>query len=497
MRGLEGQDAFRLHHRKPGAIVAAVRTGLRIKVTEIGSETALLETVVPDFPIRFGRSSTCEVRLQHSFVSGTHAVVDAKDGKLLLRDMGSRNKIRVGEDERLLGANAEVDLRACGFQFGIGTLKFSLAEEQIEAAVDEVVSLITGKPSFRTVVRPEAGVLARSAEAEALAESLAAPFAAYRREWSRFREILEQHLASLNPSVRQDVLLYLRERFPAASAEPEFQRFFAEPIPPPRVPTHAAGASSALAEIQKLATYFLDLPIETADDAAKFCARLRDTLAAFLLGVIPLRDGIRILASELGSQAAAPVDSLDAAKTGADVADVLLNWRNGTDAKLSVDQFFKRAQIHQIGLVGGVMRGAQVLLDELSPTKIRSFYEHGDAPRGGAPAAPIKRKVWPWSYRALWNAFVVRHRDLASEESGHFRIIFGPEFDYVYQSQYQEAVADERSTSSALPAQPMDGPTGTVIVAPTAAPAKRSAESPPVQHSAPSSPARKTDRTSP
>ncbi len=446
-----------------------MRTGLRIKATEIGSETVVFETVVPAFPVRFGRSSTCEVRLQQSFVSGTHAVVDLKDGKLQLRDMGSRNKIRLGEDERPLDANAEVDLRTCGFQFSIGTLKFLLAEVEIEPTSDDAVSIITGKPSFATVVRPDAGALARSAEAEALASSLEAPFAAYRREWSRFREVLEQHLATMSPSLRPGVLVYVRARFPAACNEPEFQRLFASyaptppAAPPPRVNERNADAPAVLFEIQKLATYFLDLPIETMDDAARFCARIRDTLAAFLMSVVPLRDGIRVIASQLGSQASTPVDTLDFAKTGAEVADVLLNWKNTTDAKLAVDQFFKRAQIHQIGLISGVMRGVQVLLEELSPTKIRAYYEQGGARRWGAPASPASRKVWPWSYRALWDAFADRHRDLASEESGYFRVIFGPEFDYVYRSQDLEAVA-EPAPGEDQP--PPDGPTGTVIVAP-------------------------------
>jgi len=125
--------------------------------------------------------------------------------------------------------------------------------------------------------------------------------------------------------------------------------------------------------------------------------------------------------------------------------------------------------------VSGVFEGVRVLLESLSPAKIRAEFEAGPAPRGGAPARA--RKVWAWSYGALWRAFEVKHADFASEEGSTFRVIFGPEFDFVYRKQFEDLAAAEPPENVAATAAPQSspepqgiypkpntGPMGTVVI---------------------------------
>ena len=334
------------------------------------------ETVAGSFPARFGRSHQCEVILQRSFVSGVHAVVDLRDGKLLLRDMGSRNRIRLGDKDAPLESNTEVDLASYGSTFTIGSLQLRVSVEEFAEPADAVsmaMSMVTGKP-LETVCNPYAASVARGAESEALARQVEAPFAAYRAEWDGFFTSLREHVESLPPSIRRDVLAGASARFPAATREPEFQALLKENgvatgAAAPAPARDADHASHALEELRTLARWFLDLPLETAEDISGFSLRLRDTLAEFLRGVIPTRDGIRSVASSLSSGGPAAADELESARTDAEVADALLNWKNRTQPKVVVKRLLTNIHIHQVGLVSGVFEGVRVLLESLSPRR--------------------------------------------------------------------------------------------------------------------------------
>jgi pSer/pThr/pTyr-binding forkhead associated (FHA) protein len=91
------------------------------KLTYTDTEGAPSEHTVRDAPVTIGRSAECDVRISGDGVGRLHAVVEPSDGKLRVKDQGSRDGTWVGEEkvtDALLGD---------GDAFRVGGVTFTVA----------------------------------------------------------------------------------------------------------------------------------------------------------------------------------------------------------------------------------------------------------------------------------------------------------------------------------------------------------------------------------
>jgi predicted component of type VI protein secretion system len=101
------------------------------------------------FPVSFGRESSLnDVVLAYPFVSSYHARVELVEGRLFVRDLGSRNGVCVGLPPQRVPANERWDLTPHGNVFSIGALSVALQLAEVpdhEPEAAELRSSITGK----------------------------------------------------------------------------------------------------------------------------------------------------------------------------------------------------------------------------------------------------------------------------------------------------------------------------------------------------------------
>jgi type VI secretion system protein ImpI len=428
-----------------------VGIGLSVVVT---NGEATFDLVVREFPVLFGRDPSSHVPLPHGFVSKTHAAIDFRDGRLLLRDLGALNRITVGD--KPIAPNAEVDLGKRGGAFAIGQLRIAVSVIEADEP-PENVSSITGKP-FATVRVDHVDVLAKGMDATASSRELADQFDRYRNSWSDFARLLSERVGHLSPSARADFLSDAAQRYGAAAHEPEFRRLLEQ---------HGIGTSpaesQALNVLRTLARWYLDLPLETDTDIEQFGLRIRKTLDEFLHALLPTRDGLRITEQTLSGGDRA--SGLDAVTNEAQLADHLLNWQRPGDGARDLRKLLTKVKIHQVGLMNGIMHGIEALLAQLSPTAIEADV------REGRTKDPRKFVLGQWGlHRVLWEEFRRRHDDFASEEGGRFAVVFGPECAASYR-QIAEDLTPKTHTGAPLDPRgaggsdaPYVAPAGTVVL---------------------------------
>lgn len=122
------------------------------------------------FPAVIGRGSECEVFLDTASISRQHAVVEEKDGRFRIRDLGSRNGIRLADrpvHEAVLNAGDVVTVGDIQLRFDpVSASEPAAAEAQVAAARtvtgQEIVALAQSSPP----ADPAAGAEAAGAEPE-------------------------------------------------------------------------------------------------------------------------------------------------------------------------------------------------------------------------------------------------------------------------------------------------------------------------------------------
>ncbi len=444
-----------------------VGAGLRIRVTNRENQ-ASFEKLVVSVPVRLGRDPLNDVVLDYPFVSKFHVVVDASDGALFVRDLGSRNGTRLQGGTVQVPANSIAQLAAHGNAFSIGTLQIAIERTEIAANDPRlegapVRSLFTGRhvETARGVARadlPPATAVALQAAPNDLSSveaELRPYFEAYRREWIGFHRVLLQRLGPMSRERRAEVLTFVAQQFVSVRQEVEFQGLCdssGAASPEPR------GKSRALAVLRELADWYLGRTLQTDEDIDGFADKLRRALDVFLLSFVPLRNGLRRSQTELaGIDRTANRSRLESAVTPLDVATILLDWRNPSDESQAVHGIFADMMVHQVGLVSGVMKGVEALLEKLAPSQIESDVRT----KGGFTFGP-------WRFPALWSEFRRRHDDYRDEP---FSVIFGREFEKMYRQLFDEVAPREANNDRARgtgetheASTPPVGPYGTVVV---------------------------------
>ncbi|RYZ70568.1 MAG: FHA domain-containing protein, partial [Proteobacteria bacterium] len=88
---------------------------IRIQVTIPNEEPYSVSSL--RLPCTLGRSRKCDLMVRHPSVSGEHATLFERDGKVWIKDLGSRNGIRVAT-----GLQDEIQLRE-GSSFDVGDIR--------------------------------------------------------------------------------------------------------------------------------------------------------------------------------------------------------------------------------------------------------------------------------------------------------------------------------------------------------------------------------------
>lgn len=395
-------------------------------------------------PIRIGRNALNDCRIGLPFVSEFHARIEEVDGRVMVRDLGSKNGVFVrgttGQPARIQ-AHAAVDLAAHQFEFFVGPLRVQLDRVEIESTIDrerKATGAVLGNKTMLESVKKNPG----SQSAIAAASPPVPP-----------RPVSLPPLGGGPPpmmGVNPPMPSYPSAMpAPRQSAPPAYS----PPAPPPvpnlygSPPVHHGPPGAPVMNTQHLdmklevlallglkelaASLVPGRALESTGDVARLVTKLHDAIEVFCRCFIPLREGhaqfvssmdLRNAASQRSTHRSPGYRQVEFARSAAEVASALLDFRDlSLDAPQAVEHIFADLMVHQVALLDGVMRGVRSLLDELSPDNIEQVIGQD---RGGL-GLNLGR------YKALWTAYCERF-DQLSEEKQAFSHIFGSEFAEAY-----------------------------------------------------------------
>lgn len=426
--------------------------GVRIRIVDTSFSTSFQVRAL--FPVRVGRNPLNDVQLSKQHVSQFHAVLELHDGKLMLRDLGSRNGT-VLRDGRA-PAHELVDLAKSGNEFQISTFRFEVAIEEVDPVrISEQRSrrgLLTEEaPAVRSrrPTRFEASIAGPSKEmlgADAVRvdvlpvgvdPSVQQAVSSARVGLETLVRTLSERTQTLPPEHRTAFLNWAREALPALEREAGFRRLLRHSMPPGGDPSERQRLLEYVAfqSVQELAGHYVPHAgeLDREDDVIRFMAKLREVLDGFFSSFVPLREGYESFRSEMEInrprvRKVSQMDTIQAVKAadspGA-LAARLLDWRDDLPAaRKAIEGVFADVMIHQMALLRGVVRGVQSLIQEISPASIEAELE--DRKKKGGVFTGVFR------FRELWGIYASRHGDLEDGEKRIFGLVFGPEFAKAY-----------------------------------------------------------------
>jgi type VI secretion system protein ImpI len=409
-----------------------VRYGLVVRVTDT-TDNSVVEHTFAKLPVRIGRSSLNDLTIERPFVSEFHAVLGRREGRLVVRDLGSTNGTLLRGAGRV-AAGELVDLGEHGNGFAIVSLVFDARLVELEEAPRSQVqplAVSTLCSSRRTADAARSRPAATAAHAQ--------QYAAYRAAWHALFQSLELGISDMPDAARADAIRELADAMPALSRESDFRKLASS------VGVDLGGDSQttreefvALQGLKELAGAHVKnrgVP-EGVDEIVQFLNKLKGLLDVFFKSFIPLRDGHRQFELDMDLQCgSAHQGAVDSARTPEELAASLLDWTRDDEGEAAdIEGTFANVMIHQVALLGGVMNGVKQLLEELSPKVIEARLDD-----------PSKRKqamlaVGPFRFRALWRLYAQRHGDLAAEERQVFALLFGRRFAEAYHRFHGERV---------------------------------------------------------
>jgi type VI secretion system protein ImpI len=397
----------------------------------------------PHLPIRIGRNPLNDYSLQHPVVSSFHARIEEIEGKICIRDLGSRNGVYVpapsGAGSARVEANASIDLGPVGFRFylaGSILVKLEFVEEE-----EPVPSRRSAKAGS---VLGNAGMIGQSAQPVPQAPIRSAPAPAW---------------ASSSPAVQAPAAPPV---VPIAAPVPPRQGLLPSPgaaqVAPaamgPRQPgrVDTSGSLPASVELDVLALQGLRelarslIPgrtLDTTTDVARLITKLHDLVEVFCRCFIPLRQGYSQFVSSLDLSSGPSINrspaavALELATSPEAIAVALLDPRDPSfDAGQAVEGILADLVLHQVALLDGVMQGVRALLDELSPENIEAaLAQHGAAALFGA------------KHRACWTEYCERFARISDEREA-FAVIFGKDFAEAYRQYQRRGRAEHHGTEA-------------------------------------------------
>lgn len=379
-------------------------------------------------PVRIGRSPLNDLHLDFPSVSGFHAVLEEHDGKLMLRDLGSKNGTRVKSG--LLPPNQLVDLAEHRNQFAILPVLLTTFPVQADAARGPVApkaQLKSATTMFELSPLASSKVVPPpSQDFQRVLNNLAESVAASRDANHVLMKQMEGALHAAPADARGALAEQIGKRFPDIAQRPEGRALLNQ-----YAPAMAFAANSpdlvveAVKEIADQQMPSLGAP-ERPEELGTYLTQVNEALRVFLECFLQLREGWRQTEAEFGlGKRRSPTDDLSAVTNSEGLARFLFNWRNRDfSAAQDLERAFADMMINHVAMIGGVKNGAKSVVEELSPASIEK--EANDPKSAGAGS------WWPFGkQQKLWAIYCARHADMA-EEQRLFRVLFGRAFGEVF-----------------------------------------------------------------
>jgi type VI secretion system protein ImpI len=409
-----------------------VLTGVRIAIRDEQSGDVRARAF-SRLPVRIGRNPLNDLQLDEPFISQFHAVLEVDEqGHLALRDLGSRNGTMIGgqrvpSNERLGLGSSEASFSVLGltFEARLAAVTNDGAPGSPRAGGKQPKFLAATMMGDAMAVAAMAGLPPSAGKIEEQARET-------RASLDRLQELLAAELPRMQQGARDMVVAKVRTTCSEALESPKMKGVLGS------LGMFDLGAGRSVVDALRAFAAGYSRPEAapvTDDDLRRFIDKLQVVLGVFLKTFIPLRDGHRQFESGLNlgrntgrtrafdGQAA----SVSSARDATTLAHALFDPRDEADtASRQVEETFADLMIHEVALLGGVMRGVTALLKELSPAEIERALD-GKTHKIDVGAS------WGWfRWRALYRIFATRHADYADEEKKTYSKIFGAEFAEAY-----------------------------------------------------------------
>jgi type VI secretion system protein ImpI len=385
------------------------------------------------------------------FISQFHLVIELQNDRLWVRDLGSTNGTQLKNVGRA-PTNQPVDLMACGFEFSIVSLDFSV----FSAPLDMVqVPQASQRPRLGVTSFLDASKLPSLQPGEPnIANETRPLYAAYRSAWSELIRSVDVEVSKLPAAKRSAALEQLSREFDALRREPDFDGLCARQGA--RAGESQSGAppghrleSVALEGVRELAFDFCATagPLESVDSLVRFVERMQHVLDVFFRAFVSLRDGQRQFETDMalrrpGGQSPC---SAELAQSPGDLSQALLDWRQPeTDGVAYVESTLADFMIHQVALLNGVMTGVRTLLVEFSPTRIEERAQDTRFNPDGVGMGPLR-------YKSLWRTLERVHADFTGEDKQVFSVLFGKQFAKAYETQFGSSIRTTHRSTEGRP----------------------------------------------
>lgn len=403
-----------------------VLTGVRISIRDEQSGEVRTRAF-PRLPVRIGRNPLNDLQLDEAFISQFHAVLEVDEGgQLALRDLGSRNGTMVGGQR--VPPNERLGLGGSEAAFAVLGLTFEARLAAVTGESGGPRGAGKGPKFLAATMMGDAMAVAAAAGLPASAAKIEEHGREARAAIDRLGEVLAAELPKMQQQARDMVIAKVRTTAPEVFESPKMKALLGS-----MGIFDLGGNRSVVDALRAFASSYVhsDASPVSDDDLRRFLDKLQVVLGVFLKTFIPLRDGHRQFESGLNlgrnTGRTAAFGSVKNATDPTALAHALFDPRDETDSGArQIEETFADLMIHQVALLGGVMRGVTALLKELSPAEIEKALATKSF-KGDVGAS------WGWfRWRALYRIFATRHGDYAEEEKKTFSKIFGGEFAEAY-----------------------------------------------------------------
>lgn len=393
-------------------------------------------------PARIGRNQLNDLHVDRPYVSQFHASVDIRDGRLLVKDLGSTNGTSY-RGQRLV-REQPVDVTDQP-EINIGPLVIRLqqvaAPQKPREEAREGAILDLGDSSASLAAASLRGKPIAPGQEDPFVRQVLPYIEAYRAAWGGVYRVIYDHLTRLPPEIRTNYLKRLAMEHAPLSAEPDFQKIAHYYGVDAQALAGLGPPQAALAALTELSSCLAPGTKALSDvgSVLHFARKLRDSMEVFLKCFVSLRDGYKefeaeVLARDRGEQ----TDRVATAKDSRELGVVLFDASSpSADAPRQLHDIFVDVMSHQVALLNGVMEGVKSLLKQLSPKAIEEELDKRGK-RGG---------LFSNRYEALWKLYEVRHGDYSGEDKETFLIIFGPQFSRAYAATAGEDYQSSSDTS--------------------------------------------------
>lgn len=428
-----------------------------------GAPVSTAKNQFQHLPIRIGRNSLNDFVLEFAMISNFHARIEDDNGRVCIRDLGSRNGVFLpspsGGSPVRIEPNTSVPLDPSDMRFLVSPhllLKLEIVAQQ--APVRNALACGTVLGNISMLSTPGSN----TPQPQGPHPAALAPGA----DFGRQRLPLPGGPGHQPPPMDQGAFDANRgvpsPGSPWPSGPPPFpgapvgmpaggvQAY--QPPPGQAWPSSSPPTAStqsfqmdlptlALMGLRELASSLIpERKLETSGDIARFITKLHDAMEVFCRTFIPLRKGydefvasldLRRAASVRSAYAAPSAVALTQARTPEAIAMVLLDPHDrALDGPTAVEGILTDLMIHQVAILDGVMEGVRSLLDELSPQSIEQAIGSGGA------AGLLGTK-----YKARWEEFCRRFENL-SEGQQAFSFVFGQDFAEVYRQYWHRKASN-------------------------------------------------------